>query len=118
MIRALPKRVQDANMVLFHIVYKIVQSYQLMTNLNGDSQLITLNGGTIVQRFLCEYCPLFLLPSAIPQMVVFYYPKYQLNHHVQLFHYLLTLILSRTYHAQECIGDIATCLNCIMCVIQ
>ena len=44
-IRTLPTEVQDGIMGLFRTVYRLVQSYEPMTNLEGNSELVALNGG-------------------------------------------------------------------------
>ena len=48
MIRTLPAEVQDWIMGLFRTVYRLVQSYQPMTNLEGNAELVALNGGRIL----------------------------------------------------------------------
>ena len=56
-IRTLPTEVQDWIMGLFRTVYRLVQSYQPMTNLEGNAELVALNGGRILpsyrSRFRC-----------------------------------------------------------------
>ena len=47
-MRTLPRyKVQDGIMGLFRTVYRLVQSYEPMTNLEGNSELVALNGGHI-----------------------------------------------------------------------
>ena len=50
-IRTLPTEVQDGIMGLFRTVYRLVQSYEPMTNLEGDSELVALNGGHILPSY-------------------------------------------------------------------
>ena len=54
-IRTLPTEVQDGIMGLFRTVYRLVQSYQPMTNLEGNAELVALNGGRILPSYRSRF---------------------------------------------------------------
>ena len=54
-IRTLPTEVQDGIMGLFRTVYRLVQSFQPMTNLEGNAELVVLNGGHILPSYRSRF---------------------------------------------------------------
>ena len=54
-IRTLPTEVQDGIMGLFRTVYRLVQSYEPMTNLEGNAELVVLNGGHIIPSYCSRF---------------------------------------------------------------
>ena len=54
-IRTLPTEVQDGIMGLFRTVYRLVQSYQPMTHLEGNAELVALNGGHILPSYRSRF---------------------------------------------------------------
>ena len=54
-IRTLPTEVQDGIMGLFRTVYRLVQSYQPMTSLEINAELVALNGGHILPSYRSRF---------------------------------------------------------------
>ena len=57
----LPTNVHDGIMALFRAVYRIVQRYGPLTELQGDAKLIPLTGGTIIPSYHSRFAGLDIL---------------------------------------------------------